>query len=64
MLHLLNLARLDGTTGAAGPRLGGELPDARHPGGAQVFTAPVVWSDAGRIVRVRRRRFRHRRVHA
>lgn len=47
-LHLLNLNRLDGTHGGAGRRLGGEMEDVRAPGGAQVFTAPVVWSPAGR----------------
>ncbi|HUE27781.1 MAG TPA: PQQ-binding-like beta-propeller repeat protein, partial [Solirubrobacteraceae bacterium] len=48
MLHLLNLNRLDGTTGGAGPRLGGELQDTSSPGGDQVFTAPAVWSHDGR----------------
>jgi hypothetical protein len=48
-LHLLNLARLDGTTGAAGPRLGGELGEVAAPGGGQVFTAPAVWSHAGHV---------------
>jgi outer membrane protein assembly factor BamB len=46
-LHLLNLARLDGTTQAAGPRLGGELGEVAAPGGGQVLTAPAVWSHAG-----------------
>ena len=32
-LHLLNLNRLDGTRGGAGPRLGGELEDISSPGG-------------------------------
>ncbi len=48
MLHLLNLNRLDATTGGAGPRLGGELQDISSPGGDQVFTAPAVWSHGGR----------------
>jgi PQQ-like domain len=48
MLHLLNLNRLDGTSGGAGPRLGGELQDISSPGGGEVLTAPVVWSHAGR----------------
>ncbi|MGH2872864.1 MAG: PQQ-binding-like beta-propeller repeat protein, partial [Solirubrobacteraceae bacterium] len=43
-LHLLNLARLDGTAGGASPRLGGELSETSSPQGAQVFTAPAVWS--------------------
>jgi outer membrane protein assembly factor BamB len=48
-LHLLNLARLDGTTGGAGPRLGGELGEVAAPGGGQVLTAPAVWSNAGHV---------------
>lgn len=47
-LHLLNLNRLNGTRGA-GPRLGGEVADRDSPGGGEVFTAPVVWSHAGRV---------------
>jgi outer membrane protein assembly factor BamB len=46
-LHLLDLARLDGTTGRAGPRLGGELSEAGTPGGGELLTAPAVWSDHG-----------------
>ena len=48
LLRLLNLARLNGTTGGAGPRLGGELSDTSAPGGGQVLTAPAVWSHGGR----------------
>ncbi|MGB0096887.1 MAG: PQQ-binding-like beta-propeller repeat protein [Solirubrobacteraceae bacterium] len=47
-LYLLNLNRLDGTGGAAGPRTGGELQEIPAPGGDQVFTAPAVWTHAGR----------------
>jgi hypothetical protein len=47
-LHLLNLNRLNGTAGGPGPRLGGELQNISSPGGGPVFTAPVVWSHAGR----------------
>ncbi|HLY81924.1 MAG TPA: hypothetical protein VKQ71_03010, partial [Acidimicrobiales bacterium] len=47
-LHVLNLDRLDGTTGPAGRRLGGEVQEIDAPGSGQVFTAPVVWSHAGR----------------
>jgi hypothetical protein len=47
-LHLLNLNRLNGTRGGAGPRTGGELQNVASPGGALVFTAPLVWSHAGR----------------
>ncbi len=49
-LHLLDLGRLDGTGGGAGPRLGGELSQIPSPGGGQVLTAPAVWSAAGRVV--------------
>jgi hypothetical protein len=49
MLHLLNLNRLNGTRGGAGPRLGGEIEDVSSPGGAQVYTAPAVWSHGGRV---------------
>ncbi len=48
-LHLLNLARLNGTTGGAGPRLGGELGEVSAPGGGEVLTAPTVWSHGGRV---------------
>lgn len=49
MLRLLNLNRLDGTRGGAGPRLGGEVQDISSPGGDQVITAPAVWSHAGGV---------------
>lgn len=48
LLHLLNLSRLNGTTGGAGSRLGGESSHTPAPGGGEVFTAPVVWSSGGR----------------
>jgi hypothetical protein len=48
-LHLLNLARLNGTTGGAGPRLGGELGEVAAPGGGQVIPQPAVWSHGGRL---------------
>lgn len=47
VLDLLNLGRLNGTT-HAGRRLGGELQRIGAPGGAEVFTAPAVWSHGGR----------------
>jgi hypothetical protein len=46
-LHLLNLSRLNGTTGGAGGRLGGELEEISSPGGAEVLTAPAVWASRG-----------------
>jgi hypothetical protein len=49
VLDLLDLDRLDGTAGGAGPRLGGQIQELSAPGGAQVFTAPAVWTHNGRI---------------
>lgn len=48
-LHLLDLARLNGTPGPAASRLGGELQEVSSPGGGQVLTAPAVWSGDGRV---------------
>lgn len=48
-LHLLDLARLNGTPAGAGSRLGGELQEVPSPGGGQVLTAPAVWSHGGRL---------------
>lgn len=48
-LHLLDLARLDGTTGGASPRLGGELGEVASPGGGEVLTAPATWSQGGHV---------------
>jgi len=48
-LHLLNLARLDGTTQGAGPRLGGELGEVPAPGGGEVLTAPAEWNQGGHV---------------
>jgi outer membrane protein assembly factor BamB len=48
-LHLLDLARLNGTTGGAGPRLGGELSETSAPGGGEVMPQPASWSHAGRV---------------
>ena len=45
ILRLLDLARLNGTPGPAGPRTGGELQRLAAPGSAPVFTAPAVWRD-------------------
>ncbi|MGZ4255024.1 MAG: outer membrane protein assembly factor BamB family protein [Solirubrobacteraceae bacterium] len=49
ILRLLNLNRLDGTTGGADTRLGGELQQIPTPGSGPVFTAPAVWKHRGRI---------------
>jgi outer membrane protein assembly factor BamB len=48
VLSLLNLDRLDGTTGAASSRLGGELQTLPTPGGSALMTAPAVWRHGGR----------------
>jgi hypothetical protein len=47
-LHLLDVDRLNGTTGRAGTRQGGELQNISTPGGSQLFSAPAVWSHDGR----------------
>jgi hypothetical protein len=48
-LHLLDRDRLNGTSGPAGPRTGGELQNISTPGGGELFTAPVVWRHTGRV---------------
>jgi outer membrane protein assembly factor BamB len=48
VLSLLDLGRLDGTTGGPSERLGGELQDISSPGGGQVLTTPAVWHHGGR----------------
>jgi len=48
VLSLLNLNRLDGTTGGPSARLGGELQDIATPGGSEVLTTPAVWHKGGR----------------
>jgi hypothetical protein len=47
-LALLDLNRLNGTTSGASARTGGELQRIATPGGGELFTAPVVWTHAGR----------------
>ncbi|MBV9803201.1 MAG: PQQ-binding-like beta-propeller repeat protein [Solirubrobacterales bacterium] len=49
VLDLLDLDRLDGTTGGPSGRLGGQVDQVPSPGSAEVFTAPAVWSHRGRI---------------
>jgi outer membrane protein assembly factor BamB len=44
VLSLLNLKRLDGTTGPAGPRTGGQLQAINAPGPTDVFSEPAVWT--------------------
>lgn len=48
LLYLLDLGRLNGTTGGPGPRLGGELQQISSPGSGPVLTAPAVWRHRGR----------------
>ncbi len=48
VLDLLDLDRLDGTTGGPGPRTGGQLQQLPSPGSDQVFTAPAVATIGGR----------------
>lgn len=48
ILRLLDLDRLDGTTGPAGPRTGGELQRIDAPGTTDVFSQPAVWQGGGR----------------
>jgi outer membrane protein assembly factor BamB len=49
VLDLLDLDRLNGTTGGPSPRTGGQIQQIPSPGSDQVFTAPAVWSHGGRI---------------
>ena len=49
VLDLLDLDRLDGTTGGPSGRTGGQVDEIQSPGSDQVFTAPAVWSHGGRI---------------
>jgi outer membrane protein assembly factor BamB len=42
VLSLLNLQKLDGTSGSAGPRTGGELQTLAAPGNTDVFSQPAV----------------------
>jgi hypothetical protein len=49
VLDLLDLDRLDGTTGGPSGRLGGQIQELPSPGSTEVFSAPAVWSHAGRI---------------
>ncbi len=48
-LTLLDLARLNGTTGPASGRLGGELQQISAPGGDLVYAAPAVQTIGGKI---------------
>jgi hypothetical protein len=45
ILRLLDLAKLDGTRGPAGPRTSGELQTINAPGPTQVYSQPAVWQE-------------------
>jgi hypothetical protein len=47
-LNLLNLKTLDGTSGPAGPRLGGQLQTINAPGTTDVYSEPAVWTSPAR----------------
>jgi outer membrane protein assembly factor BamB len=47
VLSLLDLKKLDGSTGPAGPRTGGELQTIAAPGSTDVFSQPAVATIAG-----------------
>jgi outer membrane protein assembly factor BamB len=50
LLDLLNLNRLDGSRGPAGPRLGGELQSIAGPARTDIYSQPAVWkSPSGRV---------------
>jgi len=50
LLDLLNLNRLDGSRGPAGPRLGGELQSIAGPDKTGIYSQPAVWkSPSGRV---------------
>lgn len=49
-IHLLDAKTLNGRTGPASPRLGGELQDLPTPGRQMTFTAPAVWRHGGRTI--------------
>jgi outer membrane protein assembly factor BamB len=47
LLSLLDLGKLDGTNGPAGPRTGGELQTIAAPGATDVFSQPAVATISG-----------------
>ncbi len=48
LLALLDLNRLDGTSGGPGPRTGGAIQTLSSPGGGEVLATPAVWRHGGR----------------
>jgi hypothetical protein len=49
VIDLLNLDRLNGTSGGAGRRLGGQVSETSAPAGGQVLTQPAVWTRGGHV---------------
>ena len=50
ILDLLNLNRLDGGVGHAGPRTGGQVQVVNGPGKTDIYSQPAVWtSPSGRV---------------
>jgi outer membrane protein assembly factor BamB len=49
LLRLLDINRLDGTAGGAGPRTGGELQTIKAPGPTDIYSQPAVWQSGPRI---------------
>jgi hypothetical protein len=50
VLYLLNLNRLDGSGGDAGPRTGGSLQTINGPGKTDIYSQPAIWkSPSGRV---------------
>jgi outer membrane protein assembly factor BamB len=49
LLQLLNLNRLDGTRGHAGPRTGGEIQRIDAPGPTDIYSQPAVWQAGSRV---------------
>ncbi len=47
MLDLLNLNRLDGAKGGAGPRTGGSVQKIDGPGTTDIYSQPAVWTAPG-----------------
>ena len=43
VLNLLDINRLDGVSGPAGPRTGGSLQTIAGPGGTDIYSQPAVW---------------------
>ncbi|HWD69315.1 MAG TPA: PQQ-binding-like beta-propeller repeat protein [Solirubrobacteraceae bacterium] len=47
ILSVLDLGRLDGTGGHAGPRTGGQLQSIDAPGPTDIYSQPAVWRSGG-----------------